>query len=86
MFATAAPLSSQLVEAIEKEEIDTKGDPKIRAEKLARDFEWDKSEALKIWCFGPENNGTNLLVDCVKGAQYVNEIRDSVCSAFQNAS
>jgi len=86
MFATAAPLSSQLVEAIEKEEIDPKGDPKIRAERLAREFEWDKTDALKIWCFGPENTGTNLLVDCVKGAQYVNEIRDSVCSAFQNAS
>lgn len=27
-----------------------------------------------------------MLVDSVKGAQYLNEIRDSVCSAFQNAS
>lgn len=30
--------------------------------------------------------GTNILVDGVKGAQYLNEIKDSVCSAFQNAS
>ena len=86
IFATAAPLSQQLIEAIEKEEIDPKGDPKIRAEKLSKEFDWEKTDALKIWCFGPENVGTNILVDGVKGAQYLNEIKDSVCSAFQNAS
>lgn len=41
---------------------------------------------MKIWSFGPENVGANVLVDSVKGAQYVQEIKDSVCSAFQNAS
>jgi elongation factor 2 len=51
-----------------------------------KDFEWDKTDALKIWCFGPENVGANILVDTVKGAQYVTEIKDSVCSAFQFAS
>jgi elongation factor 2 len=86
IYATTLPLSDTLVEAIEKEEIDPKGDVKTRAEKMAKEFDWDKTDALKIWCFGPENNGTNLLVDCVKGAQYLNEIKDSVCSAFQNAS
>lgn len=86
IFATSSPISESLVEAIEKEEIDPKADPKIRAEKLAKDFDWDKTDALKIWCFGPENVGTNMLVDSVKGAQYLNEIKDSVCSAFQNAS
>lgn len=86
IFANASPLSDRLVDAIEKEEIDPKGDPKIRAEKLYKEFDWDKQDALKIWCFGPENAGTNLLVDAVKGAQYLNEIKDSVCSAFQNAS
>lgn len=86
ILATSAPISAELVAAIEKGEIDPKGDIKIRAEKLAKEFDWDKTEALKIWCFGPENVGTNMLVDSVKGAQYLNEIRDSVCSAFQNAS
>jgi elongation factor 2 len=86
IYATSSPLSAELVTAIEREEIDPKGDPKIRAEKLSKEFDWDKTDALKIWCFGPENGGTNLLVDSVKGAQYLNEIKDSVCSAFQNAS
>ena len=23
----------------------------------------------KIWCFGPDTNGPNLLIDCSKGVQ-----------------
>lgn len=86
IFATAAPLQDKLVSLIESGEIDPKGDQKIRAERLSKEFEWDKTDALKIWCFGPENVGANVIVDAVKGAQYLNEIKDSVCSAFQNAS
>ena len=71
---------------IENEYIDPKGDHKIRAEKLSKEFEWDKTDALKIWCFGPEDVGANVLVDTVKGAQYLNEIKDSLCTSFQYAS
>lgn len=55
IFGTSAPLDERLVEMIESQEIDPKGDIKARAEKLSKDFEWDKTDALKIWCFGPEN-------------------------------
>ena len=72
IFGTSAPLDSRLVEMIENEEIDVKGDAKKRAEKLTSQFEWDKTDAMKIWCFGPENSGANVLVDMVKGAQYLN--------------
>lgn len=41
---------------------------------------------MKIWCFGPENSGANILVDQVKQAQYMNEVKDSVCTAFQSAT
>jgi elongation factor 2 len=41
---------------------------------------------MKIWTFGPENIGANIIVDMNKGAQYMNEIKDSVCSAFQSAT
>jgi elongation factor 2 len=61
-----------LVDLIESEEIDPNGDAKIRAERLAKEFDWDKTDALKIWCFGPEGTGANTLVDSVKGAQYMN--------------
>jgi elongation factor 2 len=34
---------------------------------LSEDFGWDKDEALKIWCFGPENVGANLLCEKTSG-------------------
>ena len=86
IYGTASPLDSKLVTMIENEEIDPKGDAKKRAEKLTTQFEWDKTDALKIWCFGPENTGANVLVDMVKGAQYLNEIKDSIVSSFQYSS
>ena len=49
-------------------------------------FEWDATEARKIWCFGPEGTGPNLLVDCTKAVQYLNEIKDSVVAGFQWAT
>lgn len=50
------------------------------------DFGWDQHEAKKIWCFGPENTGPNLLVDATKAVQYLNEIKDSMETAFQWAT
>ncbi|GJY48983.1 elongation factor 2-like protein [Tanacetum coccineum] len=40
----------------------------------------------KIWCFGPETTGPNMVVDMCKGVQYLNEIKDSVVAGFQWAS
>uniref|UniRef100_A0A8C8H323 Tr-type G domain-containing protein n=1 Tax=Oncorhynchus tshawytscha TaxID=74940 RepID=A0A8C8H323_ONCTS len=56
---------------------------KIRARFLADKYEWDVSEARKIWCFGPDGTGPNLLMDVTKGVQYLNEIKDSVVAGFQ---
>lgn len=44
------------------------------------------TEARKIWCFGPEGTGANILVDVTKGVQYLNEIKDSVVAGFQWAT
>ena len=49
-------------------------------------FNWEKGDALKIWSFGPENSGANVLVDGTKAVQYVIEIKDSCDSAFQWAT
>jgi len=40
----------------------------------------------KIWCFGPECDGANMVVDTTIGAQYLADIKDSVTSAFQWAT
>lgn len=61
-------------------------DVKERSKILAGDFGWDKDQASRIWSFGPENVGANILVDLVKGAQYMSEVKDSVVTAFQSAS
>jgi elongation factor 2 len=83
---TAQPLHEDLPDLIEKGEFDPKEDAKVRAKRLAENFEWEKEDALRIWCFGPDNAGANLLVDVTKGVQFMNEIRDSVENAFQWAT
>eukprot|EP01107_Rhizomastix_libera_P002139 TRINITY_DN13834_c0_g1_i4.p1 TRINITY_DN13834_c0_g1~~TRINITY_DN13834_c0_g1_i4.p1 ORF type:complete len:843 (-),score=186.44 TRINITY_DN13834_c0_g1_i4:111-2639(-) len=83
LFMQAAPLSEGLPEAIENNEINPNEDIKVIARTLADKYEWDVGEARKIWCFGPENKGANILVDTTKAVQYLNEIKDSCVSAFQ---
>lgn len=34
---------------------------------MVETYGWDKSDALKIWTYGPENIGANMLVDVTKG-------------------
>ncbi len=83
LYCTAGPLGDDLTNAIDNEEISSKQDPKIRMKKLAEDHDWDKTDASKIWCFGPETTGANFLVDTTRAVQYLSEIRDSFESAFQ---
>ena len=61
-------------------------DLKARARLLAEKFDFDVAEARKIWCFGPETSGPNFVIDCSKGVQYLNEIKDSVIGGFQWAT
>ncbi|KAG1856138.1 ribosomal protein S5 domain 2-type protein [Suillus subluteus] len=42
----------------------------------------DVIDARKIWCFGPNTTGPNLLVNVTKGVQYLNKIKDSCIAAF----
>ncbi|KAL7713464.1 Elongation factor 2 [Entamoeba marina] len=58
---------------------------KKRANILANKYDWDVYECRKIWCFGPDNIGPNILVDDTKGIQYLNEIKDSVILGFNHA-
>jgi len=82
LFITAEPMGDEVTKAIEDDVITSKEDAKSRNKKLADDFGWDKNDAVKIWCFGPETSGPNLLVDKTQAVQYLNEIRDSMEAAF----
>lgn len=59
---------------------------KERGRILVDDYEWDPNDSKKIWCFGPDTTGPNLLVDTTKQVQYLNEIKDSMEAAFQWAT
>lgn len=45
-----------------------------------------KVAQTKIWCYGPECDGANMIVDTTIGAQYLLEIKDAVASGLQWAS
>lgn len=53
---------------------------------MGEKYDYDVTEARKIWAFGPDGTGPNLLIDCTKGVQYLNEIKDSVVAGFQWAT
>jgi len=74
LYCTAEPLDEGIANEIEAGTIGEKDDPKERGKKLVETYGWEKSDALKIWSFGPENQGANMLVDATKGVQFMNEI------------
>ena len=86
IYMKCAPFEEGLSEDIEKNIVNPKDDSKERARYLAEKYNWDVGDARKIWCFGPDTYGPNCLVDMTKGVQYMNEIKDSVVTAFQLAT
>jgi len=80
------PMPDGLADDIEKGEVNARDEMKARAKILAEKYEYDVTEARKIWCFGPDGTGPNILVDVTKGVQYLNEIKDSVVAGFQWAT
>ncbi|KAK0620333.1 P-loop containing nucleoside triphosphate hydrolase protein [Immersiella caudata] len=86
LYMVAEPMEEELSKEIEAGKISPRDDIKARARILADDFGWDVTDARKIWAFGPDTNGANLLVDQTKAVQYLQEIKDSVVSGFQWAT
>merc|ERR1711922_103581 len=86
LFMKAVPMPDGLPEDIDNGEVTPRQEFKERARFLSDNFNMDVGEARKIWSFGPEGTGPNLLMDCTKAVQYLNEIKDSVVAGFQWAS
>lgn len=86
LFMKSRPFPDGLAEDIEKGDVTARQELKARARYLAEKYEWEVTEARKIWCFGPDGSGPNLLIDITKGVQYLNEIKDSVVAGFQWAT
>jgi len=83
MYVTAEPMSDELCAAIEDGKAGPKAEAKERAKFLRENFEWDENAARKIWCWGPETSGANVVVDQTSAVQYLLEIKEHVNSAFQ---
>lgn len=67
MKIRAKPLEEGIPEDIDEGKIGPRDDIKERSKYMADKYSWDKETAKKIWAFGPETLGPNLLVDCAKG-------------------
>jgi len=86
LYMTASPLADGLAAAIEDGKVTPRDDPKARKNLLCKEYEFDATDAMRIWSFGPDTNGANLLIDTTKGVQYLNEIKDSCNAGFAWAS
>lgn len=82
LYMTAEPLSEELIKDIEDGKLKDL-DEKARIRFLVDEHGWNPNDARKVWGFGPEGTGANMVVDQTTGVQYLNEIKDSVMTAFQ---
>merc|ERR1712050_170220 len=83
IYLVARPMCEDLCKGIEDGKYGPKAEAKERARILREKFDWDDTEARKIWCWGPETEGANVVVDKTVAIQYLNEIKEHVNSAFQ---
>jgi len=87
LYMTAEPLPEGLDQAIEDGEIGPNMDIKERGRTMHNKYGMDPDlGGKKLWCFGPDGKGPNIITEQSKGVQYLNEIKDSVNAAFQWAS
>merc|ERR1712151_275111 len=83
LHCNAEPITEELAQDIENEKITMKMEPKERVRKMVDKHEWDKAEVVKMWSFGPDNEGPNIILDATKGCQFMHEIKDSMVTGFQ---
>jgi elongation factor 2 len=88
LYCRAVPLNDDLIADIEKDkpEVNPREEVKKRARYLADTYGWDVNEARKIWTYGPDGSGPNLVTDCTKAVAYLSDIKESFNAGFQWAS
>lgn len=85
LTCNSEPISADLVDAIEKNEIPLR-DVKEKTKVLCEKYGFDKSDVPKIWAFGPDGDGPNMIVDLTKGCQNMHEIRDHMVAGFEQVA
>jgi elongation factor 2 len=82
IFAKASPLGEEFCCDVDEDKIRFDGDVKERARYMADTYDWDVNEARKVWCFGPDTKGPNVVVDATKGVSNMQEVKDSFVAAW----
>ena len=86
LFCKGEALTEELCLDMEEGKGGADDDPKTRPRFLADKYDWDVNEAKKIWCYGPDGKGPNVVVDATKGVQNMGEMKDSFIAAWQWAT
>lgn len=81
LYCSAEPLAAELASEIEAGRVSLSMDKK-ELTKILGDYGIDKNDAAKIWAFGPNDDGPNIIVDITSGCQFMNEIKDSCVTGF----
>merc|ERR1712050_751785 len=76
IYLTAEPMSDEIAKDIEDGKLGPKAESKERAKTLREKYDWDENTARKIWCWGPETEGANVVVDQTQAVQYLIEIKE----------
>lgn len=84
LYCTAKPLEEELIKQFDSGDVGPAMDPKERAKLLQKEFGWDEaSSPNKIWCFGDDQIGPNVVTERTVGVAYLIEIKDSVVGGFK---
>jgi elongation factor 2 len=82
----AASLEDTVVAAIEANEMTLRMNQKTRAKELQNRFGWEQTDSHRVWSFGPDSEGLNLIVDTRKSAEYLQDILEQLIGTFQSVS
>eukprot|EP00286_Rhodomonas_abbreviata_P019532 CAMPEP_0181303600 /NCGR_PEP_ID=MMETSP1101-20121128/8652_1 /TAXON_ID=46948 /ORGANISM="Rhodomonas abbreviata, Strain Caron Lab Isolate" /LENGTH=839 /DNA_ID=CAMNT_0023409199 /DNA_START=77 /DNA_END=2596 /DNA_ORIENTATION=- len=83
IWTSAFPLGAELTDAIELGDVSAVTDNLARARKLAETYGWEADIARKVWAFGPDFSGPNVLRDGTHGVQNLMDGKQNIVSAFQ---
>ncbi|KAM3406038.1 hypothetical protein ACQJBY_000219 [Aegilops geniculata] len=82
LSVVARPLDENLVEAIEDGRLGPRTDHAVRSEILAK-HGWDKDLGDKIWCFGPDAVGPNVIVNRCNIIQNLELAKKVIVAGFE---
>ena len=86
IFMTAQPMDEEVTLDIEQGRGIPRDDIKACARYLSEKGCLNITEAHRIWCFGPNSSGPNVLVDATKAVESLDDTGNSIVSGFQQAT